>query len=210
MAKWIRQPFLAATMFPTAAPPAPVLRGDSLPEPQMWASDHSGSIRVHLFQIHNEDKDPRLGLKYMLEMWEARKRTESPWSKEWQIQKNLPKQYAPETGRHWVQIPFPKVPSALKLHFLLSFAQEHYRGTHQSISSLAKAIIIRQDRDSWGHRKKSANKPGWSTGRGGTTGMETRKLWESHELSFCSPSAKAAQSSLSELAADRRAVFTMF
>lgn len=91
------------------------------------------------------------------------------------------KQYAPETGRHWVQIPIPKVPSALKLHFLFTFAQEHYRGTHQSISSLAKAIIIRQDRDSWGHRKKSANKPGWSTERGGTMRMETRKLWESHE-----------------------------
>lgn len=33
-------------------------------------------------------------------------------------------------------------------HFLFTFAQEHYRGTHESTSSLAKAIIIRQDRDS--------------------------------------------------------------
>lgn len=43
-------------MITTAVLPAPVLHGDSLPKPQMWASDHSGSIRAHLFQIHNEDK----------------------------------------------------------------------------------------------------------------------------------------------------------
>jgi hypothetical protein len=155
------------------------------------ASDHSGSIRVHLFQIHNKDKDPSLGLKCMLEV-----RTESTRSKEWQIQKTLPDGIASEAWTHWEYLPFPKVPYALcpqVTHFPFTFAQEHDRGTHESISSLANAIIIRQDRDSWGHRKKSANKPGWSTERGGTMRMETRKLWESNELSFCSPSANAEE-----------------
>lgn len=72
MVDGIWPPFLAPAMITTDVLPAPVLHGISLPEPQMWAPDHSGSVRAHPFQIHSGDKDSSLGLKCMPGMWAAR------------------------------------------------------------------------------------------------------------------------------------------
>lgn len=173
MANWFLQPFLAPGMIPTDVFPAPVLHGISLPNPQVWASDHS----VHLFQIHNEDKDSSLYLKRMLRTWAARaweedwKSTKSPQSREWQIQKKEKEKEKKTYKTALLQRleDTAQMPYALKLHtfffHICSRALQCWqlRVKHESISSLTKAIIIRQDPESWGHRKESANKPGWPT-----------------------------------------------
>lgn len=191
MVDWIWPSFLVPTMIATDVLPAPVLHGISLPEPQMWASDHSGSIRGQPFQIHSGDKDSSLGLKCMPGMWAARvwedqRRMKNTGGSEWDAE-NPTNSAAPGPLGHGTtpSLPIPlrpyaPCPSVTHSFYICSRALQRlqYRVIHKSISSLTKAII-RKDRESEGHRQKSANKPGWSMKRGGTTGMETRKLWAS-------------------------------
>lgn len=66
--------------------------------------------------MHNKDKDSSLGLKHMLDMWAARKRTASTWNREWQTQKNLRDSIASETWGRWVS---PRCP--MPLRYTLSF-----------------------------------------------------------------------------------------
>lgn len=191
MVDGIWPPFLAPTMITTDVLPAPVLHGISLPEPQMWASDHSGSIRAHPFQIHSGDKDSSLGLKCMPGMWAARvwedqRRMKNTGGSEWDAES--PTRQCCSCASRTRHSPFfahssealCPCPSVTHSFYICSRALQclQCRVIHKSISSLTKAII-RQDWESEGHRQKSANKPGWSMKRGGTTGMETRKLWAS-------------------------------
>lgn len=134
MVDWIWLPFLAPTMITTDVLSAPVLHGISLPEPQMWASDHSGSIRAHPFQIHSGDKDSSLGLKCMPGMWAARvwedqRRTKNTGGSKWDAEKPT-RQSAPVTPGQGTapSLPIPLRPYAPcpSVNTLFTFAQEHY------------------------------------------------------------------------------------
>lgn len=160
MVEWIWPPFLAPTMITTDMLPAPVLHGISLPEPQMWASDHSGSIRAHPFQILSGDKDSSLGLKCMPGMWAARvwedqRRMKNTGGSEWDAEKPTRQRCSWDSRTR--PSPFLAHPSegptplalqlTLFLHLLKSIQRLQCRVMHKSISSLTKAII-RQDRES--------------------------------------------------------------
>lgn len=150
------------------------------------------------------DQSEPIPFKYTVEtkipalVWNVCRECEQPGSgktrEEWrtqeavnEMQKALPDSAAPAPLGHGTapSLPIPlrpyaPCPSVTHSFYICSRALQclQCRVIHKSISSLTKAII-RQDWESEGHRQKSANKPGWSMKRGGTTGMETRKLWAS-------------------------------